>query len=79
MTLREKQSKFLRLLAGLIMYADQNGYELTLPAIGLGIDLKLFKGGKNLTDHLPIGKRWEFIGGTWDNGCHYSLEHGGRK
>ena len=71
MTLREKQSKFLRLLAGLIMFADQNGYELTLPAIGLSVDLKIFKDGKNLTDHF-IGERWQFIGGIWD-GNHYSL------
>jgi len=98
MTLREKQSKFVRLLASLIMYADENGYELTLPDcrkkhmknslhyIGLAIDLNLFKDGVYLNkteDHLPLGERWEFIGGTWGgrfgDGNHYSLEHGGRK
>lgn len=45
----------------------------------LAIDLNLFKDGKYLTetkDHLPLGKFWEFIGGTWggrfDDGNHYS-------
>ena len=34
----------------------------------LAIDLNLFKNGKylpNTKDHEPLGKFWEFIGGTW--------------
>jgi len=49
----------------------------------LAIDLNLFKDGQYLTtteDHKPLGEYWESIGGTWggrfDDGNHYSLEHG---
>lgn len=47
----------------------------------LAIDLNLFKDGVYLTtteDHEPLGKFWEFIGGTWGgnfprkDGNHYS-------
>lgn len=47
----------------------------------LAIDLNLFKGGEYLTkttDHLPLGKFWESLGGTWGgrfsrkDGNHYS-------
>ena len=62
MTLREKQSKFARMVANLIIYIYQNGYEVTFGdayALGghvknslhyrrLAIDLNLFKDGKYL-------------------------------
>lgn len=52
----------------------------------LAIDLNLFKDGTLLTsssDHEPLGKIWEGMGGTWGgrfkDGNHYSLEHNGIK
>jgi hypothetical protein len=52
----------------------------------LAVDFNLFKDGAFLTsteDHRPLGEYWESIGGTWggrfNDGNHYSLEHGGRK
>lgn len=52
----------------------------------LAVDFNLFRDGKYLTateDHHPLGEYWESIGGTWggrfNDGNHYSLEHGGRK
>lgn len=52
----------------------------------LAIDLNLFKDGQYLTStksHLPFGKYWESLGGSWggrfNDGNHYSLEHHGRK
>ena len=52
----------------------------------LAIDLNLFRGGRYLEkteDHRELGEFWESIGGTWggrfNDGNHYSLEHGGRK
>lgn len=52
----------------------------------LAHDWNLFKDGKFLTrteDHLPLGLFWESMGGAWggrfDDGNHYSLEHGGVK
>ena len=52
----------------------------------LAIDLNLFKDGNYLKDsnaHRPLGEWWESIGGTWggrfNDGNHYSLEHGGYK
>ena len=62
MTLRQKQSKFIRMLADLIIFAYDNGYELTggdLWAksghmnnsnhyIRLAVDLNLFKNGEYL-------------------------------
>ena len=63
MTLREKQSKFVRMVALLIQYATEKGYELTfgdayahgghmlnsLHYKRLAIDLNLFKDEKYLT------------------------------
>lgn len=50
----------------------------------LAIDLNLFRNGVFLTstaDHEPLGLWWEQQGGTWggrfNDGNHYSLEHGG--
>lgn len=52
----------------------------------LAIDLNLFKNGEYLTrteDHAALGAYWEAMGGTWggrfNDGNHYSLEHGGIK
>ena len=52
----------------------------------LAIDLNLFKDGEFLTStkaHEPLGEWWESQGGTWggrfNDGNHYSLEHGGVK
>ena len=52
----------------------------------LAIDLNLFKDGRYLegTDaHRPLGEWWEAQGGAWggrfNDGNHYSLEHGGIK
>lgn len=52
----------------------------------LAIDLNLFKDGKYLTrteDHRLLGEYWESLGGSWggrfNDGNHYSIEHGGRK
>ena len=52
----------------------------------LALDLNLFKNKKYLTktsDHLPLGKFWESIGGTWggrwDDGNHYSYGEGVRE
>lgn len=102
MTLRQKQSKFVHMIAMLILHAEHLGYELTwgetwrLPRAGshptslhydrLAADLNLFKDGKWLKTtkaHTPLGEYWESIGGTWggrfNDGNHYSLEHGGMK
>jgi len=52
----------------------------------LAVDFNLFRNGQYLTrteDHRQLGEYWESIGGTWggrfNDGNHYSLEHGGRK
>ena len=52
----------------------------------LAVDFNLFKDGQYLTTteaHRPLGEYWESLGGTWggrfNDGNHYSLEHGGRK
>jgi len=93
-TLRQKQSKFAHMIALLLLFAYEQGYEVTFGdayAITghknksfhyqrLAIDLNLFKDGTYLTttgDHLPLGKFWESLGGTWggrwDDGNHYSF------
>lgn len=111
MTLGQKQRKFTRMVADLIVFAYEQGYELTFGdafrdprvhgAVGekksyssanslhkerLAVDFNLFKDGRFLTqseDHRPLGEYWESLGGSWggrfNDGNHYSLEHGGRK
>lgn len=111
MTLGEKQRKFVRMIADLIIWAYDHGYELTFGdayrdprlfgqmgvplgyghpksnhKIRLAVDFNLFKDGKFLDkteDHRPLGEYWESVGGTWggrfNDGNHYSLEHGGTK
>jgi len=53
----------------------------------LAIDLNLFKDGKYLSStkaHEPLGNWWEYLhplcrwGGRFNDGNHYSFEHGGR-
>ena len=79
MRLRQRQSKFVKMVALLILHAEQLGYELTFGAAWregdprlhgyrLAVDLNLFKDGKYLRkteDHEPLGIYWESIGGTW--------------
>jgi len=52
----------------------------------LAVDFNLFKDGKYLTrskDYAPPGEYWESLGGAWggrfNDGNHFSPEHGGRK
>lgn len=52
----------------------------------LAVDFNLFNNDQYLTsteDHRPLGEYWESIGGAWggrfNDGNHYSIEHGGRK
>jgi len=54
--------------------------------IRLAVDFNLFKGGVYLTrteDYAELGEFWESLGGAWggrfNDGNHFSLEHGGRK
>jgi hypothetical protein len=101
MKLQEKQAKFARMVALLILHAEALGYSVTLGdayrdarvpyghprslhRVRLAIDLNLFRDGELLTstsDHEPLCVYWESIGGSWggrfDDGNHYSLEHGG--
>lgn len=103
MRLSEKQSRFVHMIALLILHAEQLGYKLTfgdayrdyrvkyghkdsLHRKRLAIDLNAFKGGIYLIkteDYEPLGEYWESIGGSWggrfDDGNHFSLEHGGIK
>lgn len=111
MTLGQKQRKLTLMIAQLIVFAYDSGYELTFgdayrdPRVHgnvgqkksyssanslhkerLAVDFNLFRDGVYLTsteDHRPLGEFWESIGGTWggrfNDGNHYSLEHGGRK
>lgn len=78
-TLRQKQSRFLRMTLLLMQYAHHLGYELTyadayrdgdprLHGKRLALDLNLFRNGVYLTktsDHEPLGLFWESIGGSW--------------
>lgn len=54
--------------------------------IRLAVDFNLFKGGQYMTrseDYAELGTYWESLGGAWggrfNDGNHFSLEHGGRK
>jgi len=93
-----KQQKFALSFAKLIVFAIEEGYQVTFPPehtnhiknslhyCGLAKDINLFKNNKYLTathDYTKIGEYWESMGGTWggrfDDGCHFSFEHGGVK
>jgi hypothetical protein len=77
MSLRKKQSKFAEMVALLILFAKQNGYEVTLGDayaksghmsdslhyIRLAIDLNLFKDGVYLTKTSDH----EFLGLFWES------------
>jgi hypothetical protein len=79
MTLRQKQSKFALMVAELILWAHDQGYELTfgeawrigdprLHGKRLAIDLNLFINGKYQTSteaHRPLGEKWKRMGGSW--------------
>lgn len=69
-------------------FGVRKGYSAakSLHKLKLAIDINLFKNGRYLTrteDHQIFGEFWESIGGTWggrfNDGNHYSLEHGGQK
>lgn len=54
--------------------------------IRLAVDFNLFKDGQYKTrseDYTELGVYWESLGGAWggrfNDGNHFSLEHGGRK
>lgn len=111
MTLGRKQRKFTLMIAQLIQWAYDHGYELSVGdayrdprvhgevgeakgygrsrsnhKIRLAMDFNLFKDGQYLSateDHRPLGEYWESIGGDWggrfNDGNHYSLEHGGQR
>lgn len=63
----------------------------SLHYIRLAIDLNLFSLDENgdwvyrtnTGDYLELGEYWESIGGSWggrfNDGNHFSLEHGGRR
>lgn len=62
------------------------GAARSLHKIRLAVDLNLFRNGRYLRStkaHEPLGVFWEGLGGSWggrfNDGNHYSLEHGGRK
>ena len=89
MSLRKDQSKFVYMVALLILFAYQKGYELTFgdayahDGHRLAFDLNAFKRGKFLTkteDHAELGEFWESIGGSWggrwEDGNHYSYGEG---
>ena len=60
------------------------GQPFSLHKKRLAVDFNLFKDGKWLKeteDHKLLGEYWESMGGSWggrfNDGNHYSLEHGG--
>jgi hypothetical protein len=64
------------------------GIKTSLHTSRLAIDLNLFRDGKYLNStkaHTPLGEWWERQhplarwGGRFNDGNHYSFEHGGRK
>lgn len=66
--------------------SDPTGHPESLHRSRLAVDFNLFKNGQWLTeteDHRELGEYWESLGGTWggrfNDGNHYSLEHGGMK
>ncbi|MEO0166595.1 MAG: M15 family metallopeptidase [candidate division WOR-3 bacterium] len=87
MTLREKQSLFVKLVAQLILWAYEQGYELTFGDayaqsghkpnsnhyIRLAIDLNLFKDGKYLTQT----EDHKLLGEYWES-LHPLCRWGGR-
>jgi hypothetical protein len=67
---------------------EGNGIANSLHTQRLAGDLYLFKDGKYLTrtaDYKPLGDYWESLhelcrwGGSFNDGNHFSVTHGGRK
>ena len=71
MTLREKQSKFARMVADLIVYAYSNGYELTLgdayrdSRCPYGYDKSLHR--DRLAIDLHLFRDGDFLANTWEH------------
>ena len=89
--------------AKLILWANDNGYDVTLGDAyrdercdyghprslhrkRLAIDLNLFRDGRyvqHTEDYKPLGVFWESLGGSWggdfNDGNHFSFEHGGMR
>ena len=79
MTLRQKQSKFARMIADLIIFAYDNGYELTfgdayvstrtghmtasLHYDKLAVDFNVFKDG----EWLQVGEEFTDLGEYWES------------
>jgi hypothetical protein len=68
--------------------AQGKGIANSLHIDRLAVDLNLFRHGKYLQTteaHKPLGEYWESLnplcrwGGRFNDGNHYSIEHGGRK
>lgn len=99
MTLGDRQRTFTKKIAQLILWAYDQGYEITVGDFWahdghiegsyhyqrLAADLNLFRNGEYLQtteDHLPLGEKWEDMGGTWGgrfkrkDGNHYSWGEG---
>lgn len=62
------------------------GESFSCHKVRLAADFNLFKDGVYLDkteDHKVLGEYWESLGGSWggrfEDGNHYSLEHGGIK
>ena len=72
MTVGQKQRRSTQMVVQLIKYAYDNGYELTLR-----------DANRDLRVHGEVGEFWESLGGSWggqfNDGNHYSIEHGRRK
>ena len=73
-------------LARSVEEATRLGKPNSVHTLKLAIDIHLFKGGNYLTDteaHRPLGEFWVSLhplcrwGGSFKDGNHYSLTHGG--
>ena len=86
MTLRQKQSKFARMIPLLILFAYEKGYEITFGDFYAKTGHRKwsfhYRNGRFLRStksHEPLGIFWESMGGTWGgrfgrkDGNHYSL------
>jgi hypothetical protein len=75
--------------------AKRLGFEKSLHTVRLAVDINLFRDGKYLrktADHELLGEFWESLsgeyegsnlnfcwGGRFNDGNHYSCQHGGSK
>ena len=67
-------------------FAKTGHIDYSLHYIRLALDINLFKHEQYLTARLDyefLGEYWESLGGSWGgrfgDGCHFSLEHEGRR